>query len=219
MDQHINEKDSDREHKEYHTYIKKFFAGWAPYYDLTWVFISGIRKIVADFSDAKEGSRILDIATGTGAQAFEFSKTSKYVTGTDLSKDMLKVAKRKNQKRITISISDATAMPFRDNTFDIVCISFALHEMPESIRKDVLKELKRITIPKGALIIVDYSLPKNRLFSFFAYRLIRIYESRYYPGFIQSDFRKELDKSGIKVVKERSILFGIGTIYKETNDK
>jgi len=83
--------------EDYYAYIKEWFAKWAPVYDFTDVFVSGIRKKVLEFTDAHEGSRILDVGTGTGKQAFEYAKRGYDVVGIDLSEDMLNVANRKNR--------------------------------------------------------------------------------------------------------------------------
>lgn len=55
------------EEKEYYLYIKKLFCRWAPIYDVfVDIFVSGVRQKVVDFTNAKNASRILDVATGTG---------------------------------------------------------------------------------------------------------------------------------------------------------
>jgi 2-polyprenyl-3-methyl-5-hydroxy-6-metoxy-1,4-benzoquinol methylase len=54
------------------------------------VFISGLRGKVVDFTNPGSGSRILDVATGTGKQAFAFAKKGYDVIGVDLSEAMLK---------------------------------------------------------------------------------------------------------------------------------
>lgn len=64
------------EEREYYSLIKKWFAIWAPFYDifnLLDTFVK-VRDKVVEFTNAENGSKILDIATGTGKQAFAFAK-------------------------------------------------------------------------------------------------------------------------------------------------
>ena len=89
------------EEEEYYTLLKKVFHLLAPYYDALFALLSfggesRLRKKVVEFAGAGLNSRILDIATGTGGQAFAFAAKSHQVVGIDLSEDMLKVAKKKN---------------------------------------------------------------------------------------------------------------------------
>jgi len=201
--------------EEYYSYIKKLFGKWVPIYDIVDLFLSEVRDKVGDFTDAKNGSRVLDVATGTGKQAFAFAKKGYEVIGIDLSEDMLKVANKKNKyENAKFIVADATNIPYKDNFFDVSCISFGLHDMPLAIREKVVEEIVRVTKPKGIIVVVDYALPKNKICRFLIYRFVKSYESRYYPEFIKSDLEALLRKSGIEIEKEHSVLLGVGRILK-----
>jgi len=201
--------------EEYYLYIKKWFKRWAPIYDFVDIFISKVRDEVVDFTDAKNSSKILDVATGTGKQAFAFAKRGYVVEGIDLSEDMLKVANRKNRyENATFQVADATNLPFEDEHFDVSCISFALHDMPFAIREKVLKEMVRVTERKGIVVIVDYALPVNKIGRFLIYYMVKSYESRYYPEFVKSDLKVLLGKLAIRIEKEQSLLLRAGRILK-----
>src|SRR4030042_2238358 len=102
---------------------------------------SRVRDKVVNFTNVRNGSKILDVATGTGKQAFAFAKKGYDVIGIDLSEAMLKVANKKNKyENVKFEVADATNLPFEDNGFDVSCISFALHDMIPSIREKALKE-------------------------------------------------------------------------------
>lgn len=201
--------------EEYYSYIKRWFKRWAPVYDLVDIFISGVRDKVADFTNAREGSKILDVATGTGKQAFAFAKRGYVVEGIDLSEDMLKVAHQKNKyENATFRVADATHLPFEDERFDVSCISFALHDMPFTIRERVLEEMIRVTKKEGMVAVVDYALPADKIGRYFVYHLIKSYESRYYPEFVKSEIRTLLKRLGIEIKKEHAVLLGAGRIIK-----
>lgn len=201
--------------EEYYLYIKKWFKKWAPIYDFMDIFISGVRGKVVVFTEARNGSKILDVATGTGKQAFAFAKKGYGIDGVDLSEDMLKVANRKNKYgNVRFQVADATNLPYGDEYFDVSCISFALHDMPLTIREKVLGEMVRVTKRKGVIVIVDYALPANNIGKFFIYPVVKSYESKYYPEFVNSNFSDLLRKLGIRIEKEQSVLLGAGRILK-----
>jgi len=190
----VVEKLTDEE-REYYLLVRKAFAALAPFYDTVAAPFSGVRDRAVNFTNAQKGYRILDVATGTGKQAFAFAKNGYEVVGIDLSEAMLNVAKKKNKFRnAKFEVADATNLSFEDNSFDISTISFALHDMPLSIREKVLKEMVRVTRPEGIIVIVDYDLPKNRIGKFLIYHFIALFEE-YYKNFIKSDFEALLNKN------------------------
>ena len=203
------------EEKEYYSFTKRVWDIFAPYYNIVVIPISMVRNKVIDFTNAKKGSKILDVATGTGKQAFAFAKQGYKVTGIDLSEAMLKIANKKNKYgNLKFKIADATNLSFKNNSFDVSCISFALHDMPLTIIEKVLKEMVRVTKPNGMMVIVDYALPKNKIGRFLIYHFVKLYEKYYYPEFIKSDLKALLRKNGIQIKKEIQILFGAGRILK-----
>lgn len=205
------------EEKEYYALVEKVFGMLAPFYDAIALPILPVRKCVATLIPASSGSRILDVATGTGKQAFAFGRKGYEVVGIDLSEAMLQVAKKQNRYgHVGFARGDATRLPFAPNSFEVSCVSFALHDMPLSIREKTLTEMVRITKPGGAIVIVDYALPVSKIGSFLIYHLVRLYEGEYYTTFIKSDLRALLQAAGIEVRNELKILLGAGKILTGT---
>jgi len=201
----------------YYRVVESAFEKLAPYYDLIASPISGLREQVADCIAQRGDSGVLDVATGTGAQALAFARRGHEVVGVDLSAAMIRVAQKKNRDgKVRFDVADATDLPYPNGRFDVTCISFALHDMPLTIREKVLKEMVRVTRLGGTLLIVDYGLPKNRLGRWLIYRLVRLYEATYYREFIKSDLRGLLKQAGIKLDLERVVLLGAGRILKGT---
>src|SRR3990170_5419949 len=203
------------EGKEYYALVRKAFRILAPFYDIITKPFSKLRIKVVDFTDARDGSIILDVGTGTGGQAFAFAKKGYEVFGIDLSEDMIKVAHEKNRfDSAGFGVADATKLPLMDDLFDVSCVSFALHDMPLDIGEKVLKEMVRVTKLNGMMVIVDYALPRNRISRFFIYHIVRLYEYKYYSNFIKSDLKASLRKSGVEVKDEVKVLLGAGRILK-----
>jgi len=210
-----NYKITDEE-KEYYSLIKKTARILAPLYDTVTAGdkVVRLREKVVDFTNARSGSRILDVGTGSGKQAFAFGKKDYDAMGIHLSEDMLKVADKKNKYEcVKFVVADATNLPFEDDSFDVSCVSFALHDMLLTIREKALKEMARVTKTKGMIVIVDYALPKNKISRFLIYHSVKLWEA-YYPEFIKSDLKALLRKSGIEIKEEVPVLIGAGRILK-----
>jgi ubiquinone/menaquinone biosynthesis C-methylase UbiE len=206
--------------EDYYSYIRKFFKRWAPVYDITDVFISGVRHKVVDFTNARNGSKILDVCAGTGKQTFAFAKRGYEVVGIDLSEAMLRVASQKNKyENARFAAADATKVPFEDNHFDVSCVSFALHDMPLTIREKVLREMVRVTKPNGILVTVDYGLPGNKLGRYMIYQVVRSYETRYYREFIKSELEDLLRGLQIEIDGQAKIMLGTVRILRGINRK
>jgi ubiquinone/menaquinone biosynthesis C-methylase UbiE len=197
--------------------IKAFFKKRVSPYNIVVFPIAGIRKQVVEFTGAEKGAKILDVATGTGKQAFAFAGKGYSVTGIDSSEDMLKFARLHNKyENAQFMVGDAANLPFEENSFDVATISLALHEMSLAVRQKVVAEMARVTMNGGIITVVDFALPRGKMANKIVYTVIKSFESEYYPEFIKSDLPALLENAGIKIEAELSVLFGIGRIIKGT---
>nr|WP_320190322.1 class I SAM-dependent methyltransferase [uncultured Desulfobacter sp.] len=102
--------------------------------------------------------RILDLCCGTGDQLKRLSDAGfSNLKGVDLSPDMLKVARRGN-KIATLIKCDVRHTGLPGASFDIIIISFAVHEKPAGVQTKMIAEARRLLAPGGQLILVDFSL-------------------------------------------------------------
>jgi len=203
--------------EEFYKYIRNYFGNWGPVYDLMQIPISTTHEEVVRFTDAPKSAIVLDVATGTGRQAFAFAKQGYQVIGVDLLKGMLRVAQKKNTyDRASFELADATRLPFPDRSFDVTCISFALHDMAADIRGNVLREMTRVTAQNGVIVIVDYATPPTKLGRWFIKYISPFFETKYLREFMSVDFAALLRSSGMTVVAVRPVLRGIGNIIKAT---
>ncbi len=168
-----------------------------------------VRKQVTALSGVTSKSRVLDVATGTGAQARAFAEKAAEVVGIDLSDEMLQVARRLSRApNLSFQRADATSLPFDDESFDVTSISMALHEMPASIRLRVLGELRRVTKPGGTVTLVDYGRPPGLRGDLVA-GLVRLYERAPFLDFLASDLRELAHGAGLEVVMEVPLFHAI----------
>lgn len=96
---------------------------------------------------------LLDVGCGTGRYLTHFLSLGKTV-GVDISKPMLRQARKNTNDRAILVKADAENLPFNDNTFNIVTCSYLFENLngPEDNTEKVLKEMYRVT-KKGGLII------------------------------------------------------------------
>ena len=203
------------EERRYYDLVQRAFEILAPVYDIIALPAARLRRAAVTFAGAPAGSSVLDVATGTGSQAIAFARRGYAVTAIYLSESMLGVARRKaGSDTVRFEAGDATRLRFGADGFDVVTTSFALHDMPPSIRERALGEMVRVARPAGTILIADYSLPVNALGRFLVYRLIKLYEGPYYEGFIRSDLRAALAATGVTVTGEQAALLGAARIWR-----
>lgn len=206
------------EERSYYALSEGVYARVARAYDVVVPPILGkMRRDVVQLSGATSDSKVIDVATGTGEQARAFAMTCKRVVGVDLSEAMLRVARAKGPRPGLMYVhADATALPFDDGSFDIATISFALHEMPATIRAATLAEMLRVTQPRGTVVVADWGLPKGYLARRAVYRAVRFFEDAHYTEFIRLDLAGLLARSGIKVAAEHDVLWGASRVIVGT---
>ncbi len=208
--------DLSEEERAYYALNSRVWRMLAPFYDAIFFVLCpfpNLRHEVVRRAGLAPGSRILDVATGTGAQALAFAPTAKEVVGIDLSEAMVRVARRKNRfANVTFQQADAVSLPFDDRSFDAACISFALHEMPSRVRERVLREMARVTRPGGRVVVVDYSLPRARIARAVVYQFVKLYEREHYESFVKLDLEALLERAGIVSTKVHSMLGGLARI-------
>lgn len=210
MTRPIETRGRTEEEDRYYSLSRRVYAIFAYVYDVVAFPLRGLRHEVADMVELSPGSRVLDVATGTGAQAVAFAGKAREVVGIDLSDAMLRIARRKNRfPNVTFQQADAVDLPFEDGSFDASCVSFALHEMPTSIRERVVREMARVTKPGGSVVVVDYALPRNHVTSTLAYHIIKLYERDHYATFMKSDLTALLEGVGVEVRDRRPALLGM----------
>ncbi len=195
--------------KQHQWYNVRWFKRIAPVYDWVEFLVAHIRAQAAKV-DSPKGSKVLDVACGTGAQSIAFAKRGLSVVGVDLSPDMLARAKKKVREEYDVNFicADASKIEYPDSHFALSSISFGLHDMPEEIGLAVLKEMKRATKQNGKIIIVDYHTPKNALSAFLGNKVAKIWESKYYDHFLEMGLEHYLEKVGLKIESRKIRLWG-----------
>jgi len=119
------------------------------------------RKAVLNAINPSVGDVVLDLAAGTGTSSAPIQKRGAVVIPCDFSLGMLKVGK-KRLPHLPFVAGDGLNLPFADNSFDAVTISFGIRNLHNTERG--LSELLRVTKPGGKLVICEFSQPTFSLF-------------------------------------------------------
>ncbi|MEO7975930.1 bifunctional demethylmenaquinone methyltransferase/2-methoxy-6-polyprenyl-1,4-benzoquinol methylase UbiE [Flavobacterium sp.] len=120
------------------------------------------KKVLKIVSDTKP-KIILDIATGTGDLAILMAQTNaEKIIGLDISAGMLEVGKKKIEEKklsaiIELVLADSEKIPFGDNYFDAITVSFGVRNF-ENLEKG-FAEILRVLKPNGVFVILETSVP------------------------------------------------------------
>jgi demethylmenaquinone methyltransferase/2-methoxy-6-polyprenyl-1,4-benzoquinol methylase len=143
------------------TDVRRMFDAVARRYDVTNDVLSlgqdrRWRHDVISAVDPRPGELVLDLAAGTGTSSQPFADRGATVVPCDFSLGMLKVGKQARPS-LPFTAGDGTRLPFADDTFDAVTISFGLRNIVDPVTG--LRELRRVTRPGGRLVVCEFSHP------------------------------------------------------------
>ena len=147
--------------------VAAMFDAIAGRYDLLNDLLSGgqvrlWRRAVARITGAGPGDRVLDLAAGTATSSLSFTATGADCVACDFSLGMLQAGQSRladreqgNTGRLGLVAGDALRLPFRDEAFDAVTISFGLRNVADT--GQALAEMRRVTRPGGRLVICEFA--------------------------------------------------------------
>ncbi|TRX55099.1 bifunctional demethylmenaquinone methyltransferase/2-methoxy-6-polyprenyl-1,4-benzoquinol methylase UbiE [Thalassomonas sp. M1454] len=182
---HFGFKTIKAEEKE--TMVAGVFHSVAKQYDIMNDVMSfGIHRLwkrfTIDASGVRPGNSILDLAGGTGDLTAKFSKltgpTGKVILA-DINSSMLNVGRDKLRDLGVVGNVDyvqanAEALPFDDNSFDIVTIAFGLRNVTD--KDKALRSIFRVLKPGGRLLVLEFSKPEhdllNKAYDFYSFNIL-----------------------------------------------
>lgn len=127
------------------------------------------KKITIEYSSVRKGQKVLDLAGGTGDLTAKFSQLvgdNGLVVLADINESMLKVGRDKLRdkglfKNIEYVQANAEELPFVDNYFDCITISFGLRNVTD--KDKALRSMWRVLKPGGRLLILEFSKPQYKI--------------------------------------------------------
>ena len=221
--------------------VAQMFDNISNNYDLLNRILSGgidiiWRKKAISYLKSERPQFILDVATGTADFAIEANKLlkPKKIIGVDISAGMLsygqeKINKLGLQNTIELKLGDSEKLPFDDNTFDAVTVSFGVRNF-ENLEKG-LADIYRVLKKGGSLVVLEFSQPKafpiKQFYSFYSAQILpRIGKTiskdtsayTYLPESVAAfpygqDFLEIMQKVGFVFTRNETLTFGISSIY------
>ncbi|WP_028890193.1 bifunctional demethylmenaquinone methyltransferase/2-methoxy-6-polyprenyl-1,4-benzoquinol methylase UbiE [Tenacibaculum ovolyticum] len=197
--------------------------------DVSW------RKKVVKLIGENNPQQILDIATGTGDLALMMAKLNpKKIVGLDISAGMLEVGKQKIEKanltdKIEMIVGDSENIPFDDNTFDAITVSFGVRNF-ENLDKG-LTEIYRVLKPGGKFVVLETSnptkFPFKQGYKFYTNFILPVIGKIFSKDKVAYSYLSEsansfpfgeafnniLQKNGFNSAKNLPVTFGVASIY------
>jgi len=121
------------------------------------------KRRLLEYADPKPGMRVLDLACGTGDVTWMIAERigdQGEVIGSDINAAMMELAEPKRPEgtdNVRFVQNDAGELPFEDNSFDLVTISYAGRGFPDW--PAVVRECFRVLKPGGVIWNLDFARP------------------------------------------------------------
>lgn len=197
---------------------KRFYDRISRFYDyLPGVFERKYAEMALERLSVNDGETVLEIGFGSGRCLRRIAQSvgqNGKAYGIDISSGMLEVTKRRLEKtrlmdRVELYCGDATSLPYDNNTFDAVFMSFTLElfDTPEIPR--VLDGVKRVLRTRGRLGVASMSRENGES------TLLRLYEWTHekWPKYVDCRpiyVEQSLRDAGYQIKsKEKARLFGL----------
>jgi demethylmenaquinone methyltransferase/2-methoxy-6-polyprenyl-1,4-benzoquinol methylase len=164
--------------------VGQVFSSVASKYDVMNDLMSaGLHRLWKAFtiqmSGVKAGSKVLDVAAGSGDLTLQFAKrvgAQGCVWMTDINSAMLRVGRDRLLDCgfiIPTALCDAEKLPFPSNYFDCVSVAFGLRNMTH--KDQALSEMRRVLKPGGRLLVLEFSKiwkPLEPLYDVYSFKVL-----------------------------------------------
>ena len=190
--------------------IEEIYNKFAKWYDFGMLFTKLILGNLRKKLIGRVEGKVLEVSIGSGVNLPYYGKNCEIV-GIDLSKEMLKRAKKKALKygiKVKLSWGDAEKLNFNDGEFDYVVDTLGLCTFPSPIK--ALKEMKRVCKKNGRILLLEHGIGQGEIIN----KFLNWREDRHYKKLgchLTRNINQIVKDSGLKIVEERRKLFG--TLY------
>jgi ubiquinone/menaquinone biosynthesis C-methylase UbiE len=158
-----------------------------------------VRKFVQPHGD----ERALDVGTGAGALALALAPLVRDVVGVDRVPELLALARERAAAfgNVELVEGDATALPFPDESFDLVATIRTLHHVPRP--ELVIAELARVVRRGGRVLVIDQIAPVDPLEALAVDRFERARDASHARLLPEIDLRHLFEANGLALLRDR----------------
>lgn len=190
--------------------VRQQYDSLASVYDQRWNwYVTSTLSFLKTWVNLSASDRILDIACGTG----EFERLvlsenpTQQIVGVDISEEMLAIAHQKlhNFSNVSFQMGSASALPFPDQSFDVVVSASAFHYFDDPLA--VMTEIKRVLKPSGKVVILDWC--RDFLFCRILNIALKWTDPAHQQCYTQRELHNFFISSGFNIDASRKIRFGL----------
>jgi ubiquinone/menaquinone biosynthesis C-methylase UbiE len=188
--------------------VRQQYNRLAAIYDQRWNrYVTNTLEFLKAWVHLSPTEIVLDIACGTG----EFERmvlaehSTQQIVGVDISEQMLAIAQQKLHTfpNVSFEIANVSALPFADQSFDVVVCANAFHYFDNPAA--AVKEMKRVLKPSGRLVILDWC--RDFLLCQICDVLLKLVDPAHQQCYTQDEFHHLLTTSGFEIERAQRVRF------------
>jgi ubiquinone/menaquinone biosynthesis C-methylase UbiE len=157
-------------------------------------------EVLGTIAGVCESDTVLDVACGPGVVSCYVARFACNVIGIDLTPAMIEKARELQASQgvtnVEWRIGDVAVLPFSDDAFSLVLSRYAFHHLRDA--HAVLREMRRVCLPSGKIVIADVCLPDDLNIVQSFNRLEQLRDSSHVHAFSASEFQALFDKAGVR---------------------
>ena len=162
-----------------------------------------IKRLVT-LSNVSKNDTVMDVACGSGLVSCELARIAHHVTGIDITPAMIEQAnllrQQKNLHNIKYEIGDVSHLPYGDESFSIVITRYSFHHLVDPYL--VLREMKRVCIPKGRVVVIDATPASDRVDMYNYVEKLR--DPSHVKALTFAELQKMLKEIGLTIINTES---------------
>lgn len=167
--------------------------------------------------------RLLDVACGTGRTLHQIATAHPELRlfGVDLSPAYVKLARQRlaHVDELALAVENGEALPFADGAFDITTSVYLFHELPRNARRNVLREMFRVTKPGGIVVLEDSAqLAESSVIGGALRNFPAEFHEPFYQDYLEDDLAAALAEVGFVVESVESHLVAKVVVARRPQD-
>lgn len=189
--------------------VQRTYKLLAPMYDRLWSrYLKRTLAFLHEWTQPPPDARLLDLGCGSGrfAQRLLHKQPQQLFVGSDLSPEMLAIARRRCVPfpHATFHVASMTALPLADTSFDVIVSASALHYVDDPGM--ALREMRRVLNTDGRVTILDWC--RDYLFCHFLDWIVPWIDPAHRRTYTQAELHQFLTDAGFTIERAQRKRFG-----------